>query len=85
MDRVQAATRCQQCNSKLHISGLEDLGKESSVAYRHAGLRSVMASTMGGSTRLDESFVVLDPTKHAKLNLQGEYIQQQSSIVSSKN
>ena len=38
---------------------------------------------MGGSTRLDESFVVLDPTKHAKLNLQGEYIQQQSFMVNS--
>ena len=67
MDSIQAATRCQQCNAKLLVTGLEDLGKESSVIYRNNGLRSMMASTFGGS-RLDDSFVVLDPAKHRKVN-----------------
>ena len=69
MDRLQAVTRCQHCNVKIAVSGLEDLGKDAAVASRQAGLRSMMAGTSGG--RLDESFVVLDPSKHTKPQLHG--------------
>lgn len=75
MDKLHALSRCQHCSTKLIITGLEDLPVETSLNDKQAELASASAS-LGASSmvgaRLDESFIVLDPSKQARPGLSGE-------------
>lgn len=77
MDKLHALSRCQHCSTKLIITGLEDLPVETSLNDKQAELASASASaSLGASSmvgaRLDESFIVLDPSKQARPGLSGE-------------
>ena len=72
MERVHAATRCQQCSAKLVITGLEELQKECLSSTRHPEMPTAMGASILGVGRIDESFLILDPSKQPRGGLGGE-------------
>lgn len=71
MEKVNAVSRCQHCNCKLVISGVEELQKEQSFMSKHPEIQAALGtSTMAGG-KLDESFIVLDPSKQPKAGPSG--------------
>lgn len=70
-ERVNASARCQHCNVRLTITGLEALGKDVGASSNSSAIQSAMGQSIFGGHKVDESFIVLDPSKQARGTHQG--------------
>ena len=77
MEKVQACTICQSCKARLNITGIESLQRDASS--RH----SIMAGSVFGGGKIDESFIVLDPGKQSKGMNQGAFSQTHRRLAQS--
>ena len=63
--------QCQQCSCKLVVTGLEELGQEQSFMRKHPEVHAALGSSNMAGGKLEESFIVLDPSKHPRAGPQG--------------
>ena len=71
MERVHAVSRCQHCSCKLVVTGLEELQKEQTFMAKHPEIHAALGNSTMGAGKLDESFIVLDPSKQARAGPSG--------------
>ena len=71
MEKVHAVSRCQHCSSKLIMTGLEELQKEQTFMSKHPEIHAALGNSSMAGGKLDESFIVLDPSKQARAGPSG--------------